>query len=52
VLRIPSSAEFEYLPFAEKIRITNALRDLLRQYAMSEREDTFAARERVLRGIA
>ena len=49
MIRIPNANEFTYLPYAERVRITNALRDLLIQYAMTEREDQLSARQRVLR---
>lgn len=49
MLRIPNPVEFAELPYAERLRITRALRDLLRQYAYTEVEDEFAGRQRVLR---
>lgn len=52
MIRVPNAFEYMHLPYAERVRAVEELRDLLRRYAATEIEDVMAARQRVLGGQA
>jgi hypothetical protein len=47
-VKVPTPSEYVELPYAERLRCVNAMRDLLKQWAATEVEDVLAVRQRLI----
>lgn len=48
MMRVPTAEEYAEMSWADQLRITRRLEELLREYAYTEVEDPVAARRRLM----